>query len=245
MNHQLSYLTGLTGTVAPYLLQALQMKGIKTVGKHIHLHEAHQIASSLEDIQSHAIQYLFHLALGPIEWAIALASYAHTLKIPFIYISTASVFDDNANGPYTIHAQVHAKDGYGLYKYQCEQAVLKVNPHASIIRIGWQIDPKQNTKSNNMFKFFHDQLQQHGKIKVSSRFYPSSSFLPDTTEAIAKIALTMKPGLYHVNGNHTLSLYEIAFKLKERYQLDWVIEKDDTFARNDVLLDDRIHLPFL
>jgi hypothetical protein len=48
-----------------------------------------------------------------------------------------------------------------------------------------------------------------------------------------------------VNGNHSLSLYEIALKLKERYQLDWVIEKDDTFARNDVLLDHRIHIPFL
>ena len=154
MNHPLSYLTGLTGTVAPYLLQALQMKGIKTVGKHIHLHEAHQIASSLEDIQSHAIQYLFHLALGPIEWAIALASYAHTHKIPFIYISTASVFDDNANGPYTIHAPVVAKQGYGLYKFQCEQAVKEVNANAYIVRIGWQIDPLRSATSNNMFRFF-------------------------------------------------------------------------------------------
>jgi dTDP-4-dehydrorhamnose reductase len=239
------YLTGLTGTVAPFLKQSFLRHHIVQVGHHIHLNEVSQIVISLDDIRAQPIHYLFHLALGPIEWATALAAYAFEKRIPFIYVSTASVFDENASGPYTIEAIPKPQSGYGLYKYQCEQAVKKVNPHAYIIRIGWQIDPKQNTKSNNMFKFFHDQLQQHGKIKVSSRFYPSSSFLPDTTEAIAKIALTMKPGLYHVNGNHTLSLYEIAFKLKERYQLDWVIEKDDTFARNDILLDDRIHLPFL
>jgi dTDP-4-dehydrorhamnose reductase len=240
-----AYVTGLTGTVAPYLTTSLHKQGIQTVGKHFHLRHHDDIPNSLLDIQSQLIQYLFHLALGPIEWATALASYAFEKGIPFIYISTASVFDDNASGPYTFEAIPNPQSGYGLYKYQCEQAVLKVNPNASIIRIGWQIDPKQNTKSNNMFKFFHDQLQQHGKIKVSSRFYPSSSFLPDTTEAIAKIALTMKPGLYHVNGNHTLSLYEIALKLNERYQLDWLIEKDDTFARNDILLDDRVQIPFL
>jgi dTDP-4-dehydrorhamnose reductase len=240
-----SYITGLTGTVAPYLVQSLLNRDIKLVGNHVHLDHSNQIKYSIMDLSSQPIDYLFHLALGPIEWAVALASYAFKNHIPFIYISTASVFDDNASGPYMIEAIPKPQSGYGLYKYQCEQAVKKVNPHAFIIRIGWQIDPKQNTKSNNMFNFFHDQLQQNGKIKVSSRFYPSSSFLPDTTEAIAKIALTMKPGLYHVNGNHTLSLYEIALKLNERYQLDWVIEKDDTFARNDVLLDDRIHLPFL
>ncbi len=245
MSPQRGYITGLTGTVAPCLQATLLAKGILTVGQHIHIHETHQIASSIQDLSSHSVQYLFHLALGPIEWAIALASYAFSHHIPFVYISTASVFDDNANGPYTIHAQVRAKDGYGLYKYQCEQAVLKVNPQAYIMRIGWQIDPNQNTRSNNMFKFLNDQLQKQKKITVSSRFYPSSSFLPDTTEAIATIVLTKKPGLYHINGNHTLSLYDIALRLKERYRLDWVIEKDDSFSRNDVLLDERIQVPFL
>lgn len=240
-----AYITGLTGTVAPWLMRSLQKANVLPVGKHLHLSDISQIQDSLLDLGCQPIHYLFHLALGPIEWATALATYAFEKRIPFVYISTASVFDDNASGPYTIEAIPKPQSGYGLYKYQCEQAVKKVNPHAFIIRIGWQIDPNQNPTTNNMFKFFHDQRQTQGKITVSSRFYPSSSFLPDTTEAIAKIALTMKPGLYHVNGNHTLSLYEIALKLKERYQLDWVIEKDDTFSRNDVLLDDRVQSPFL
>jgi dTDP-4-dehydrorhamnose reductase len=239
------YLTGLTGTVAPFLKQSFLRHHIVQVGHHIHLNEVSQIVISLDDIWAQPIHYLFHLALGPIEWATALATYAFEKRIPFVYISTASVFDDNASGPYTIEAIPKPQSGYGLYKYQCEQAVKKVNPHAFIIRIGWQIDPNQNPTTNNMFKFFHDQRQTQGKITVSSRFYPSSSFLPDTTDALVNIALTQRPGLYHVNGNHSLSLFEIALKLNERYQLDWVIEKDDTFARNDVLLDHRIHIPFL
>jgi dTDP-4-dehydrorhamnose reductase len=240
-----AYITGLTGTVSSWLMRSLQKVNVLQVGKHIHLSNHLQIQDSLNDLASQPTNYLFHLALGPLEWATALATYAFKHHIHFIYISTASVFDDNASGPYTLEAIPKPQSGYGLYKYQCEQTVKKVNPYAYIIRIGWQIDPNQNPTTNNMFKFFHDQLQTQGKIRVSSRFYPSSSFLPDTTDALVNIALTQPPGLYHVNGNHTLSLYEIALKLKERYQSNWVIEKDDTFARNDVLLDHRIHIPFL
>jgi dTDP-4-dehydrorhamnose reductase len=240
-----AYITGLTGTVAPWLMRSLQKANVLPVGKHLHLSDISQIQDSLLDLGCQPIHYLFHLALGPIEWGTALATYAFEKKIPFIYISTASVFDDNASGPYTIDSVPKPQSGYGLYKYQCEQAVQKVNPHAYILRIGWQIDPNQNPTTNNMFKFFHDQRQTQGKITVSSRFYPSCSFLPDTTDALVNIALTQRPGLYHVNGNHTLSLFEIALKLNERYQLDWIIEKDDAFARNDILLDDRVQIPFL
>jgi hypothetical protein len=52
------------------------------------------------------------------------------------------------------------------------------------------------------------------------------------------------PGLYFINGNHRLSLYDIAIKLKRQFQLSWTIESTDDFTRNDLLIDPRLPIPF-
>ena len=106
-----------------------------------------------------------------------------------------------------------------------------------MIRIGWQIDPHQRTDTNNMFRFFQDQLNQQGKIVVSDQFYPSSSWLNDTSDALVNLTLDHPGGLYHLNANMSDSLYTIATKLNRQFNKKWIIEKDDNFKRNDVLLD--------
>jgi len=232
-----AYVTGLTGTVAPFLVQALKTKGYATGGHHIRVNEINDIPLSLADIALVKPTIIFHLALGPIAWTEALANYAFQHHLDFVYISTASVFDDNAAGPYHLSTTVNAKQGYGLYKYQCEQAVLKANSNAYVIRIGWQIDPQQRTNTNNMFRFFQDQLNQQGKIVVSDQFYPSSSWLDDTSQALVNLTRDHHSGLYHLNGNMNDSLYAIASKLNQHLNKNWVIEKDNSFQRNDVLLD--------
>lgn len=235
------YLTGITGTVAPFLINALNYQGIQVVGDHVRVHEDADIKISLQNIEKYKPDTIFHLALGPTNWAEALARYAHQKRIKFIYISTASVFDDQGSGPYTIDRPVKATQGYALYKYQCESVVKTMNPSAYIIRIGWQVDPQQRINTNNMFRFFHEQLMQQGKIKVSDSFFPSASYLPDTVQGMIKIE-SMPSGLYHLNGNHH-SLFAIAQYLKQKHQFNWVIELDPSFSRNDILLDARITLP--
>jgi nucleoside-diphosphate-sugar epimerase len=233
----IAYVTGLTGTVAPFLVQALKIKGYSLGGHHIRVNEVQDIPLSLADINLVQPTIIFHLALGPIAWAEALASHAYQHHLPFLYVSTASVFDDNAAGPYRLSATVNAKQGYGLYKYQCEQAVLKANPNAYVIRIGWQIDPNQRTDTNNMFRFFQDQLNQQGKIVVSDQFFPSSSWLTDTSDALVNLTRDHPSGLYHLNGNLNDSLYTIANKINQQFSKNWIIEKDDSLKRNDILLD--------
>jgi dTDP-4-dehydrorhamnose reductase len=240
----IAYLTGITGTVAPVLAQTLQHHGLRIEGRHVRVNRDEDIQSSLEDVASTQAQIIIHLALGPIAWAKALASYAYNHHLTFVYVSTASVYDDQGSGPYTVDSPVHAKQGYGLYKYQCEEAVKEVNPLAYIVRIGWQIDPQQSPVTNNMFRFFADQIKQQGNIRVSSKFYPSCSFLTDTTEAMYQMIQRHPPGLYFINGNHRLSLYDIAIKLNHQFRLSWTIEATEDFKRNDVLIDPRLPIPF-
>jgi dTDP-4-dehydrorhamnose reductase len=240
-----AYLTGITGTVAPFLATTLRRYGYRIVGKHYRIEKDEDISTSIDDLTSNKPTIVVHLALGPIAWAKALALWAHQHQKTFVYISTASVYDDQGNGPYTIHAPVVAKQGYGLYKFQCEQAVKEVNANAYIVRIGWQIDPLRSATSNNMFRFFFEQIHRQGKIGVSSEFFPSASFLPDTTEAMYRMIQSYSPGLYFINGNRHLSLYDIAVRLNEKYQQSWVVERLDNFKRNDILIDPRLHVPFL
>ena len=240
-----AYLTGMTGTVAPVLATTLIKHGYRIVGKHHRIEKDEDILVSLDDLNSTHPTIIVHLALGPIAWTKALALWAHQHQTMFVYVSTASVYDDQGNGPYTIDAPVYAKQGYGLYKFQCEQAVKEVNPLAYIVRIGWQIDPLCSETSNNMFRFFADQIRTQAKIVVSNQFFPSASFLPDTTAAIYQMIKSHSPGLYFINGNLHLSLYEIAVRLNQKYQRSWVIEKFDNFKRNDLLIDPRLPVSFL
>jgi dTDP-4-dehydrorhamnose reductase len=241
----IAYLTGMTGTVAPVLATTLSKHGYRIVGKHHRIEKDEDILVSLDDLNTTKPRIMVHLALGPIAWAKALALWAYQQQTKFVYVSTASVYDDQGNGPYTIHSPVEAKQGYGLYKFQCEQAVMEVNPLAYIVRIGWQIDPLCSETSNNMFRFFAEQIHTQGKIVVSNQFFPSASFLPDTTEAMYRMIQSYSPGLYFINGNRHLSLYDIAVRLNEKYQQSWVVEKLDNFKRNDMLIDPRLPVPFL
>jgi dTDP-4-dehydrorhamnose reductase len=190
-----AYLTGMTGTVAPVLATTFQKHGYRIVGKHHRIEKDEDISKSLDDLTSNNPTTIVHLALGPIAWAKSLALWAHQHQKTFVYVSTASVYDDQGDGPYTIYAPVYAKQGYGLYKFQCEQAVKEANPNAYIVRIGWQIDPLFSESSNNMFRFFAEQICTQGKIVVSNQFFPSASFLPDTTQAIYQMIKAYNPGL--------------------------------------------------
>lgn len=237
------YLTGITGTVAPYLKENLIQKGFEVIDTHIRINDLSDIQTSLNEIEKAHVSMIFHLALGPIEWTKALVSFAVTQNIKFVYVSTVSVFEDNQGGPYKVNDLVHVSNEYGKYKYESEQVIKSIDPSAYIIRIGWQIDPKGNVHTNNMFQFFDQQIQSTGSIQVSDQFYPSCSFINDTVEAIANIALTMTPDLYFINGNHRWSLYDIAKKINSKYHLNWHIEKT-SFSRNDIMLDPRVMVPF-
>ncbi len=177
------YLTGITGTVAPYIKETLLNQGYFVNDTHIRINGSEDILKLKNHIEQLQPNFIIHLALGPIEVVEMLARYAKANSIAFIYISTVSVFEDNDGGPYYIKDEVKVKNNYGLYKYSCEQRALSIYHNSHIIRLGWQISPKADDKSNNMFKFIKENTDQSGNIKVSDEFYPSASFLDDTALA--------------------------------------------------------------
>ncbi len=237
-----AYVTGITGTVAPYVKEELLNNGYQVFDKHIRVNEVSDISKSIDYIKEINPDIILHLALGTPEWAEELAKYCFNKDITFVYISTVSVFDENGGGPYTKNTPVLVENDYGKYKYNCEKLVKAVNPNTYIIRIGWQISDKGDVNSNNMFNFIKKHLDHYGFINVSDCHLPSVSFLDDTAKGIRYVIENKTPDLYLLNSNDGLSLYDIICGLKAHFKTDWKIESNSDFCRNDIMIDDRVQV---
>ena len=238
------YLTGITGTVAPYIKEALLKEGYHVDDTHIRINHINDIQTLKSHIEKSKPDLIIHAALGPIETTEMLAEYSYLKNIPFVYISTVSVYEDNKGGPYHKEDTIHVKNEYGLYKYTSEQRAIMINPNTYTMRLGWQISPNADATTNNMFQFIKAHTNEHGIITVSNQFYPSASFLDDTANAVVDI-IKKPPGLYLVNSNSKYSLYEILHLLKDKFKLHIEIQKDDTFQRNDLMIDHEVMIKLL
>jgi dTDP-4-dehydrorhamnose reductase len=233
-------ITGLNGTVAPYLKSLLLEKNIEVVKwdrNVVPTDNNDAIKNYIEEVNPDAI---YHFAMGPSSWAGYMAKLAKERNMKFIYISTVSVYGENNSGPYTYDSEALADDDYGKYKYECEKAVLENNSDAYITRIGWQIAPTLVTTNNNMLAFLEKNYKENGVVEASSNWYPSTSFMNDTVKAIYDISTTMPSNLYLVNANKELNFYELCLFLKEKFNQDWNIKEVTEFTRNDIMLDERI-----
>lgn len=237
-----AYVTGITGTVAPYIKEELIIHGYDVYDKHFRVEsddQLHELKKYLDEINPDVI---FHLALGPFSVVELLSKYCETNSKSMVYISTVSVFEDNDGGPYTKDTVVTVTNNYGKYKYDCENIVKELCPNSHIIRIGWQISRELDKTSNNMFNFIFNNLNDNNEIVLSDKFYPSTSFLDDTARAVVDIYLKMNPDLYLVNSNKWQSLYEIVEMLNKRYNLNITVIKDSSFSRNDIMIDERVEI---
>lgn len=235
-----AFITGITGTVAPYIKRELECNGYTVYDKHFHIND--EDFSTLNAYLNHVKpDIILHLALGPLSYTRVLAEYAKNSGAKFLYVSTVSVFEDNNGGPYTKNTKVLVENDYGTYKFENEQLVKEVKPDSYIVRIGWQISETGDTDSNNMFQYIKNNIKDN-TIIVSDQFYPSASFLNQTAKAIVDIVTNKKPKLYLVNSNYDKSLYEIVTLLNKQFNLNLTIKSDSNFKRNDIMIDNSVSI---
>lgn len=195
---------------------------------------------------------LFHLAIASqstgkpneswlvnYEWTSELAWITRQLGIHFVFTSSVMVFSDNAKGPFTLDSVPDAPEGYGYEKRMAEQRVFEQNPHAIVVRLGWQIGDAPG--SNNMIDYFEKQMTQHGCIKAGRKWLPACSFVQDTAAALAELP-SKEPGLYMIDANTKWSFYEIAGALNQKHAERWKIVPTDDFIFDQRMLDKRVRV---
>lgn len=175
-----------------------------------------------------------------IDWTRSLAAIAAARSIPFLYVSTAMVFSDHAKGPFTVESPPDAPTGYGFEKRMGEAAAFEANRDARVARIGWQIGAAPG--GNNMLTHLAESMARDGVIRASAKWYPATSFLPDTASALLDL-LAMPPGRYHVDSNSCWTFVEVVHALNALHGGSWRIEANEDFVYDQRLLDPRVRMP--
>lgn len=232
-------ITGLTGTVAPALRATLEAAGRACSGwdrTAVPPEDAGAVRAHLDALDPAAV---CHLALGAESWAGELAAWCAARGRPFLFTSTAMVFDHQPDGPHRPGDERTTRDEYGRYKVRCEDLVRARHPGAIVARIGWQIGGEQG--GNHMLAALRARAAE-GPIRASTRWIPATSFLPDTAAALSALLRAGQGGTFHVDGNAQdgWDWHRIVLALRARSGADWTVEPCQDYVHDQRLLDERV-----
>jgi len=190
-------------------------------------------ARFLEALRPDAIA---HLAMGPETWAAQLAGHARMAQIPFLFTSSAMVFDHEPDGPHRLEDPTRAQDDYGRYKIRCEAAIREAHPGAILARIGWQIDA--DARGNNMLAALDGWQASQGKVEASRLWIPACSFMADTASALWRLLQQRAEGLHHLDGNadEAWRFDQVVRALALRFGRSWQIEATDGYRHDQRLI---------
>ncbi len=243
-------ITGANGTVGTGLRKHLKSKGHEVIAwdrTKVDISNYHDMERYIKEVNPNVIYHLAILSeptgMQNEDWVVnylwpsELAWISKNLNIKFVFTSTALVFSNDAKGPFTPQSHPDADEGYGRGKLIAEERIFYQNPNSYVLRIGWQIGEDDGT--NNMVAFLSKQMRENGKIECSDSWYPACSFIEDTARALEEL-IEKKPSLYMFDSNKKWTFYEIVLALKEKYNKDWKVIKNNDYKYDQRLIDDRL-----
>jgi dTDP-4-dehydrorhamnose reductase len=232
-------ITGLNGTLAPRLAQAAQAAGHEVAGWDRAAVDPEDPAACEAWLTALRPDAVAHLGVGSARFAGWLAARCERL----VFTSTAMVFDHQPDGPHSVADPRSARDDYGRYKIDCEDAISAASSTAAIARIGWQIDPTR--AGNNMLMALDDWQRRDGRVAASRAWTPACSFMTDTAAALLALLERPQPGLHHLDSNaeEAWRFDELARALARAFERNWRIEAHDDYRHDQRLVGGPTRLP--
>lgn len=206
--------TGLSGTLAPVLARVARGQGHAVLGWD-HRCLGFDDARAFERLRPDAV---LHLATAGPEPSAQLARLAAERGLPCLVTSSAMVFHAHPGGPHGLDDARNAEEGYGRMKAAVEDAVRRAHPQASVVRLGWQIDPDAlGPRSNNMLAQLDRWQAERGEVAASHGWRPACSFMTDTAAALLR--RLPHAGVHHLDSNadEAWSFAELVHALRERF----------------------------
>ena len=234
-------LTGMNGTVAPAIAEELRRRRCEVVAwdrRAVSPDDREAVARFIRETKPSA---LVHCAMGSPQWAQDMARVCAEEGSKFLYVSSASVYGTQQQGPFTIKDVPEPSDDYGRYKLECEQRVRAANEQAIVVRIGWQIALRRG--GNNMVEHLAQKQAEHGHIAASTEWFPACSFLEDTARVLVEALEGSAPDLYLLDGNPGWSFWQISRALDRAMSGGWDVRATEEFRFNNRLLDQSLTTP--
>ena len=226
-------ITGMNGTVAPAIADELRARRDDVVAWDrgaVSPDDLEAVARFIREVKPSA---LIHCAMGNPQWAEDMARVCAEEGSTFLYVSSASVYGTQQQGPFTVYDTPEPSDDYGRYKLECEQRVRAANADARIVRIGWQIALRPG--GNNMVEHLIRRQAEDGCLAASTEWFPACSFLDDTARALVD-ALDLPPGLYLLDGNPGWNFAQIAQGLNLAMGGHWDVRLTQGFRWNNRMM---------
>jgi dTDP-4-dehydrorhamnose reductase len=231
-------LTGMNGTVAPAIAEELRRRGCEVAAWDRNVvppDDREAVARFIGDVKPSA---LVHCAMGSPQWAEDMARVCAEEGSKFLYVSSASVYGTQQQGPFAVEDKAEPSDDYGRYKLDCEQRVRAANDQAIVVRIGWQIALRRG--GNNMVEHLAQKQAEHGHISASTEWFPACSFLEDTARVLVETLENCAPDLYLLDGNPGWNFWQIAVGLNRAMGGSWEVRATTEFVWNNLLNDSRL-----
>jgi dTDP-4-dehydrorhamnose reductase len=147
----------------------------------------------------------------------ALAIACAKRHIPFVHLSTDSVFDGTKEGIYTEEDEPSPPGVYSKTKLDGERAVQQVNPQAIIARVnfyGWSLGAKRS-----LSEFFVNNLSEGKNVNGFTDVIFCPMWVNHLSHTLVEMLKRNLSGLYHVVGAQAMSKYEFGVKVARKFGL--------------------------
>jgi dTDP-4-dehydrorhamnose reductase len=147
-----------------------------------------------------------------------LAKWSKANDCQLIHVSTDYVFDGTASTALDENAQPNPINVYGVTKLAGEQACLRENPNAVIIRTSWVY----SSFGNNFVKTMSRLMQELDSLNVVNDQIGSPTYAADLAQAIMTILVyeNWQAGIYNFSNEGEISWFEFALAIQEIGQFD-------------------------
>ena len=182
-------------------------KVLETIQPQIIINCAAYTAVDKAEMETELADVLNHQAVG------VLSQWSANHDCRLIHVSTDYVFDGNSNVALTEEAPTGPINVYGQTKLAGEQACLRENPDAIVVRTSWVY----SRFGNNFVKTMSRLMQERDSLNVVNDQIGSPTYAADLAQAILTIITHphWQAGIYHFSNEGEISWYEFALAIQE------------------------------
>ncbi len=188
---------------------------LEAIQPHVVLHCAAYTAVDKAETEQELADVLNHQAVA------VIAQWTQSNGSQLVHISTDYVFDGSSSSALTEDSPTGPINVYGLTKLAGEQACLRENPKAIIIRTSWVY----SRFGNNFVKTMSRLMQERDSLNVVNDQIGSPTHAADLAQAILTIITHShwQAGIYNFSNEGKTSWYEFALAIREIGGFDCVI----------------------
>ncbi len=182
-------------------------KVLDTIQPQIIINCAAYTAVDKAETETELAEVLNHQAVG------ILSQWSANHDCRLVHVSTDYVFDGNSSTALTEEAPTGPINIYGQTKLAGEQACLRENPDAIVVRTSWVY----SRFGNNFVKSMARLMQERESLNVVNDQIGSPTYAADLAQAILTIVTHShwQAGIYHFSNEGEISWYEFAVAIQE------------------------------